>query len=82
MAAAARFGHRPPEVLAGYDRDSVGGPAEYPTACSPQAWSSAAFLLAVRLLLGLTPPDEPDEPPCLPEGVANIYLTAPRRVVN
>jgi glycogen debranching enzyme len=79
VAAAARFGYRPPEVFAGYDRDAVGGPAEYPTSCSPQAWSSAAFLLGVRLLLGLTPPDVPNEPPCL-QGAADIRLTTPRAV--
>ncbi len=27
----------------------------YPTACSPQAWASAAPLLLVRSFLGLTP---------------------------
>jgi glycogen debranching enzyme len=83
VESAAAFGHRPPEVFAGYERDAVGGPAEYPTACSPQAWSSAAFLLAVRLLLGLEPGREPGrEPwktavaePFLPAGVEEIRLS-------
>jgi glycogen debranching enzyme len=83
--AAATFGYRPPEVFAGYERDAVGGPAEYPTACSPQAWSSATFLLAVRLLLGLEPGTAEGEPPTvapvLPDGVESVLLTnlaAPR----
>jgi glycogen debranching enzyme len=75
VESAARFGYRPPEVFAGYPRDAVGGPAEYPVACSPQAWSSAAFLLAVRLLLGLEPGEAPVTTPFLPEGVEGIRLT-------
>jgi glycogen debranching enzyme len=73
--ATARFGHRPPEVFAGYPRDAVGGPTEYPVACSPQAWSSATFLLAVRLLLDLEPGEAPISTPYLPDGVEGIRLT-------
>jgi glycogen debranching enzyme len=82
VESAAKFGYRPPEVFAGYERDAVGGPAEYPTSCSPQAWSSATFLLAVRLLLGLEPdlepgpePGTPTMAPVLPDGVEAIRLT-------
>ncbi|MGH3389037.1 MAG: amylo-alpha-1,6-glucosidase, partial [Actinomadura sp.] len=79
VESAAKFGHRPPEVFAGYERDAMGGPAEYPTSCSPQAWSSATFLLAVRLLLGLEPGAGPEGTPSLgpvlPDGVESIRLT-------
>jgi glycogen debranching enzyme len=81
VAATARFGYRPPEVFAGYGRDEIGGPAEYPTACRPQAWSSAAFLLAVRLLLGLEP-GETRAAPVLPDGVESIRLTGGGRSVD
>jgi glycogen debranching enzyme len=30
-------------------------PVEYPTACSPQAWSTGTPLLLLRVLLGLEP---------------------------
>jgi glycogen debranching enzyme len=30
-------------------------PVEYPSACSPQAWSSGAPLLLMRIMLGLEP---------------------------
>ncbi len=53
LEAAALFGGRLPEAFAGYDRDATKYPVEYPTACSPQAWATAAPLLFVRALLGL-----------------------------
>ncbi|MYS13389.1 aminotransferase, partial [Streptomyces sp. SID4982] len=40
-AAAAHHGHRLPEVLAGYARDSTSTPVPYPHSCSPQAWAAA-----------------------------------------
>ncbi len=33
-------------------------PVQYPTACSPQAWSTAAPLLLLRTMLGLEPLDD------------------------
>jgi glycogen debranching enzyme len=32
-------------------------PVQYPTACSPQAWSTGAPLLLLRTMLGLEPLD-------------------------
>ena len=33
-------------------------PVRYPTACSPQAWSTGAPLLFLRTMLGLDPVDD------------------------
>lgn len=52
---SGHFGHRLPELLCGFDHGEFGSPIEYPTSCSPQAWASAAPLLAIRTLLRLDP---------------------------
>jgi glycogen debranching enzyme len=57
LEAATFFGHRLPEVFAGFDRGTTGMPVEYPTASRPQAWASGATLLALRTLLGMDPID-------------------------
>jgi len=49
---------RLPEAFAGYPRSETRFPVEYPTACSPQAWSTGAPLLLLRTLLGLEPVGE------------------------
>jgi glycogen debranching enzyme len=53
IGAAFFFDYRLPEVFAGYPREETEFPVEYPTASSPQAWSTAAPLLALRVILGL-----------------------------
>ena len=53
VESAAEFGHRLPEVFAGFPREDTGMPVEYPTASRPQAWSAGAVLLALRTMLGL-----------------------------
>jgi glycogen debranching enzyme len=53
LDAAAAFGHRLPEVFAGFARDGTGLPVRYPDALVPQAWAASAPLLALRTLLGL-----------------------------
>ncbi len=53
IEAAAHFGYRLPEAFAGYPRAVSRFPVPYPTACSPQAWSTAAPLLLLRAMLGL-----------------------------
>jgi glycogen debranching enzyme len=53
IEAAAHFGYRLPEAFAGYPRSVSRFPVPYPTACSPQAWSTAAPLLLLRAMLGL-----------------------------
>jgi glycogen debranching enzyme len=42
-----------PEAFAGYERSFTHYPVEYPTACSPQAWSTGTPLLLLRTMLGL-----------------------------
>ncbi|HEY7225356.1 MAG TPA: glycogen debranching N-terminal domain-containing protein [Micromonosporaceae bacterium] len=53
LDAAEYFDGRLPEAFAGYDRSFTQYPVEYPTACSPQAWSTGAPLLLLRTMLGL-----------------------------
>jgi glycogen debranching enzyme len=53
--AAGAFGGRLPELYCGFPRGEFAQPVPFPTSCSPQAWASAAPLLLVRSMLGLTP---------------------------
>ena len=55
IEASSFFNYRLPEAFAGYDRNETHYPAEYPTACSPQAWATGTPLLLVRAILGLEP---------------------------
>ncbi|HEX6121588.1 MAG TPA: glycogen debranching N-terminal domain-containing protein [Ktedonobacterales bacterium] len=55
LDAAPYFHERLPEAFGGYERERTKYPVEYPTACSPQAWSTGAPLLFLRTLLGLEP---------------------------
>jgi len=55
LEVANYFQHRLPEAFAGYPRERTQFPVEYPTACSPQAWSTGAPLMLLRTLLGLEP---------------------------
>ncbi len=53
-AAAQHFRRlRLPELFCGLSRGDGQFPVHYPVACSPQAWSSAAWFLLVRASLGL-----------------------------
>jgi glycogen debranching enzyme len=54
-AAAALPDARLPEALTGHRREPKVGPAPYPGACSPQAWSSSAVIQMVQVMLGLYP---------------------------
>ncbi len=58
IEAAPFFDHRLPEAFAGYDRELTVHPVQYPSACSPQAWSAGAPMLFLRTLLGLEPSGE------------------------
>ncbi|MEH1016156.1 glycogen debranching N-terminal domain-containing protein [Micromonospora sp. CPCC 206060] len=55
IEAAGYFGGRLPEAFGGYDRKLTRYPVDYPTACSPQAWSAGTPLLLLRTMLGLEP---------------------------
>jgi glycogen debranching enzyme len=75
LDAAAFFGHRLPEVFAGFDREETGMPVEYPTASRPQAWAAGATLLALRTLLGLDVQDgRLRSRPTAPEIAAQVRL--------
>jgi glycogen debranching enzyme len=58
LDAAEFFDGRLPEAFAGYERSYTRFPVEYPTACSPQAWSTGTPLLLLRTMLGLEPVGE------------------------
>jgi hypothetical protein len=47
---AAFFDGRRPEAFGGYERAATKDPVQYPTACSPQAWSTGAPLLLLRTM--------------------------------
>jgi glycogen debranching enzyme len=55
LEAAQFFDGRLPEAFGGYPRDMTRYPVQYPTACSPQAWSTGAPLLLLATMLGLEP---------------------------
>jgi glycogen debranching enzyme len=81
LAATAGLGYRPPELFCGFARDEFSPPVPYPTACSPQAWASAAPLLLLRAFCGL----DPDVPgrrvklaPRLPQSWGTVTLSGLR----
>ncbi|MDM4721011.1 glycogen debranching N-terminal domain-containing protein [Micromonospora sp. WMMA1363] len=76
MIAASRFfGGRLPEAFAGYDRSLTEYPVQYPTACSPQAWSAGTPLLMIRVILGLEPKGEHlIIDPHVPDGMGRVEL--------
>jgi glycogen debranching enzyme len=50
-------------------------PVQYPTACSPQAWSTGTPLLLLRTMLGLEPLwDHLVVDPALPRSVGQLEL--------
>jgi glycogen debranching enzyme len=75
LDAARFFLGRLPEAFAGYARTQTKYPVEYPTSCSPQAWSTGAPLLFLRTMLGLEPAgDHMVVDPALPNGIGLIEL--------
>jgi glycogen debranching enzyme len=74
--------NRLPELFCGLSRDEGQFPVHYPVACSPQAWSSAAWFLLLRATLGLFP-DAPRRElriaqPYLPPWLEELTLTGIR----
>jgi glycogen debranching enzyme len=55
FSAAQYFDGCLPEAFGGYPRQMTKYPVQYPTACSPQAWSTGAPLMLLRAVLGLEP---------------------------
>ncbi|MEV0270374.1 glycogen debranching N-terminal domain-containing protein [Hamadaea sp. NPDC050747] len=75
LDAATYFEGRLPEAFGGYERDLTRYPVQYPTACSPQAWSTGAPLLFLRTMLGLEPLGEHlVVDPALPAGMGHLAL--------
>ncbi|HEX5015128.1 MAG TPA: glycogen debranching N-terminal domain-containing protein [Candidatus Limnocylindrales bacterium] len=75
LDAAQIFEGRLPEAFGGYDRQVTKYPVQYPTACSPQAWSTGAPLLLLRTMLGLEPiGDHLIVDPALPASIGHLEL--------
>jgi glycogen debranching enzyme len=75
LEAAEVFAGRLPEAFGGYPRNLTRYPVEYPTACSPQAWSTGAPLLMLRAALGLEPAGEHlIVDPALPKRIGHLEL--------
>ena len=75
LEAAEIFAGRLPEAFGGYPRDLTRYPVEYPTACSPQAWSTGAPLLLLRVALGLEPEGEHLlVDPAMPKRIGHLEL--------
>ena len=73
--AAEFFDGRLPEAFGGYPRSATKYPVQYPTACSPQAWSTGTPLLLLRTMLGLEPLGEHlVVDPALPAGIGHLEL--------
>jgi glycogen debranching enzyme len=75
LEAAEFFDGRLPEAFGGYERSATKYPVQYPTACSPQAWSTGAPLLLLRTMLGLEPQgDHLVIDPALPRRIGRLEL--------
>ncbi|MDG4795708.1 glycogen debranching N-terminal domain-containing protein [Micromonospora sp. WMMD1082] len=75
LDAAEFFQGRLPEAFGGYPRKLTHYPVEYPTACSPQAWSTGAPLLLLRTMLGIEPRgDHLLVDPAVPQKLGRIEL--------
>jgi glycogen debranching enzyme len=75
LDAAVFFEGRLPEAFGGYERTVTKYPVQYPTACSPQAWSTGAPLLLLRTMLGLEPVgDHLVVDPALSTGIGHLEL--------
>jgi glycogen debranching enzyme len=71
--------HRLPELFCGFRRRPGEQPTQYPVSCSPQTWASAAVLLLVESVLGLTVRGSDHEVilanPTLPEFLPDMSIT-------
>jgi glycogen debranching enzyme len=75
LDAAEFFDGRLPEAFGGYPREQTKYPVQYPTACSPQAWSTGTPLLLLRTMLGLEPHGEHlVVDPALPQTIGHLEL--------
>jgi glycogen debranching enzyme len=75
LDAAEFFAGRLPEAFGGYERSQTKYPVQYPTACSPQAWSTGTPMLLLRTMLGLEPyGDNLVVDPALPLSIGHLEL--------
>ena len=75
LEAAVYFDGRLPEAFGGYPREMTKYPVQYPTACSPQAWSTGAPLSLLASMLGLQPlGDHLVVDPALPTTIGRLEL--------
>lgn len=76
IEASTYFDARLPEAFAGYPREQTNYPAEYPTACSPQAWATGTPLLMIRAILGMAPRgSQLSVDPYLPPAIGGLHLS-------
>jgi glycogen debranching enzyme len=75
IEAATYSGHRLPEAFAGFPREVGRFPVPYPTACSPQAWATAAPFAFITVMLGLdVQGQELVARPAIPESVGRLKI--------
>ncbi len=75
LDAAEFFEGRLPEAFGGYPREMTKYPVQYPTACSPQAWSTGTPLLLLATMLGLQPVGgHLIVDPALPQSIGRLEL--------
>ncbi len=75
LDAAEFFQGRLPEAFGGYHRSVTKYPVQYPTACSPQAWSTGTPLLLLATMLGLQPSgDQLIVDPALASSIGHLEL--------
>jgi glycogen debranching enzyme len=76
LEAAGYFEGVLPEAFGGYTRRTAKDhPVPYPTACSPQAWSTGTPLLLIATMLGLQPVGEHlVVDPAIPERIQHLQL--------
>ncbi len=75
VEAAAYTNYRLPEAFSGYPRAVSRFPVPFPTACSPQAWATAAPMALMRAMLGLEARDgELTVDPVVPHAFGRIEV--------
>ena len=76
--AANHFAMRLPELYCGFPRNTGQGPAPYPVACLPQAWSSGAVFMLLQSCLGVgidgRRKEVHIERPLLPSGTQSLCI--------
>ena len=83
IEAATYSGHRLPEAFAGFPREVSRFPVPYPTACSPQAWATAAPFAFITVMLGLdVQGQELVARPAIPESVGRLKIRGLRAFGN